>query len=143
MQHVDKRILFLISRAGYALKNHIKRELEKNELSFAPVEMGILFSLEQSDGLQMNEIGRIVQADGAAITRYVDRLEKNGLVMRKPSREDRRKINIHITPKGFQVAKICTTVVQRINNSILDGFRPEEITGFITVLSGLLDRFKA
>lgn len=141
MKHkMDARILFLLSRAGYVLKNHVKRELEKEGLRFAPVEMGVLFSLELTDGLQMNEIAHIVQADGAAITRYVDRLEGNGLVQRNPSPEDRRKIHIRITQEGRHAATRCKTVVRRINNAIIDGFEPQEIQGFVNVLNGLLTK---
>jgi MarR family transcriptional regulator, organic hydroperoxide resistance regulator len=138
---MDDRLLFLLSRAGYALKSYIRRELGKNEIHFSPVEMGILFCLKQSDGLPMNEIARVVQVDGAAITRYVDSLESNGYVKREASRDDRRKIIIRITSNGVQEATKCKSVVRRINASIKEGLSPEDIAGFVRVLNALLSKF--
>ena len=33
----------------------------------------------------------------------VDRLQEEGLVAREPSRSDRRKVELHLTPRGRQV----------------------------------------
>jgi DNA-binding MarR family transcriptional regulator len=139
---MDDRLLFLLSRTGYALKNYIKREFEKDGIHLSSVDMGILFSLKMSGSLRMNQISRIVSVDGAAITRHVDMLEKDGYVKREPSLEDRRAINIRLTEKGASEAEKCNTVVQRINASIKEKFSSEDIAVFMKVLGGLLSKYE-
>jgi DNA-binding MarR family transcriptional regulator len=138
---VDDRLLFLLSRTGHAIKAHVKSELQKNGVHFSPVQMGILFSLRTKDGLPMNEIGRIVQVDNAAITRHVDLLEDGGYVKRTVSPDDRRINLIQITEKGAKEASRCKNIVRRLNDSLKEGFSEDDMTIFIRVLNDLLVRF--
>jgi DNA-binding MarR family transcriptional regulator len=43
--------------------------------------------------------------DGAAVTRHLDRIEKQGLIQRTPSATDRRSIDITLTRKGVRTAR--------------------------------------
>lgn len=51
------------------------------------------------------ELAAFVGIDGAAITRHLDRVEKQGLIQRKPSTRDRRSIDISLTVEGVTTVR--------------------------------------
>lgn len=65
--------------------------------------MGIIADLCQQDGVRQQDLATSSLKDKATITRSVNFLEQEGLVMRTPDPTDRRTKRIYITSKGRQV----------------------------------------
>lgn len=59
-----------------------------------------LMALWERDGLTINELGRLLELEGATTTPLVKRLEKLGLVRRERSAKDERRVHIFLTDKG-------------------------------------------
>jgi DNA-binding MarR family transcriptional regulator len=53
------------------------------------------------DGVTMSELSRMLLVSNGNATTVVDRLEKDGLVRRRPSEEDRRTVFVALTPDGL------------------------------------------
>ncbi|MBC8174511.1 MAG: MarR family transcriptional regulator [Candidatus Marinimicrobia bacterium] len=91
----------------------------------------VLSTLAENDGLSLSEIGKRIYLDKPAITGLADRLEKDGLVERRRTSEDRRVIRLYLTEKGQNLLqrfeKIATEVdrelVQVLSSSELNKFR--------------------
>lgn len=49
----------------------------------------------------MTDLSRMLLVSNGNVTAVVDRLEKDGLVMRRPSSTDRRTIHVALTPEGL------------------------------------------
>lgn len=60
----------------------------------------LLQALEPGRGVSPSVIARKVVLSRATITNILDRLEKSGLVERRPSREDRRSVEVWLTDAG-------------------------------------------
>lgn len=56
------------------------------------------------DGKEMTitTVARNVQLSAATVSRIIDRLEAAGLVQRERTAEDRRKVQLHLTPRGYE-----------------------------------------
>ena len=52
------------------------------------------------EGLKMRVLSRYLMVTGGNVTGLTDELEREGLVMRSPSREERRAWIVSLTPKG-------------------------------------------
>lgn len=65
--------------------------------------MGVIADLCQQDGVRQQDLAMSSIKDKATITRSVNFLEQEGLVMRTPDPTDRRTKRIYITAKGRQV----------------------------------------
>ena len=52
------------------------------------------------EGLRMNALSRYLMVTGGNITGLTDELEKEGLVQREPSPQDRRAFVLKLTPEG-------------------------------------------
>jgi len=139
---MEDRLLYLLSRAQHRLKNHLKREFAAAKVGVSPAQMGILFLLKQSDARPMNELGRLLDIDGSAITGLVDRMERQGFVRRVPNPGDRRQSLISITEKGANEASRAARVARKTNEAIKEGFSPAEIETFTRILSSFFEKFK-
>ncbi len=139
---MDDRLIFLISKAGHALKNYMKRECINEGVTISSAQAGMLMALKMRDGLSMNQMSEIISIDNAAVTRHVDDLERKGLARREADAGDRRKTIIRIMPEGIAEAEKAKAVARRVNSMIKDGFTEQEIEIFKRILSSFFEKFK-
>lgn len=139
---MDDRLIFLISKAGHALKNYMKREGINEGVTISSAQAGMLMALKMRDGLPMNQLSEIISIDNAAVTRHVDDLERKGLARREPDAGDRRKTIIRIMPEGIAEAEKAKAVARRVNSMIKDGFTEQEIEIFKRILTSFFEKFK-
>ncbi len=66
-------------------------------------DFGILEILLNKGPLPVNIIGQKIQLTSGSITSAIDRLEKQGWVVRQPDPMDRRARIVHLTPPGRAV----------------------------------------
>lgn len=71
-----------------------------------------------------------------SITRLVDRLEKRGLVRRNPSKDDRRRVECHLTPAGLTLLDETDEVVDQRDQELMGRLTAPELN----TLTRLLDK---
>jgi MarR family transcriptional regulator, 2-MHQ and catechol-resistance regulon repressor len=90
-----------LARAFGMFSKHALCDIRRYELTqpqFAIVEI-----LGHLGPLTLGELAKKQLSSCGNITVVVDNLEKEDLVLRKPSKEDRRSLYVHLTPKGEQM----------------------------------------
>jgi DNA-binding MarR family transcriptional regulator len=88
-------------------------------------------------------LSRCLDHDSGATTRLVDQLEQRGLVERVRSRQDRRVINLGITPEGEGKLAELTPRMIGLWNDVLSDFTHDEATMLIGLLTRLLATLEA
>jgi|GEM_PF-364249 len=63
----------------------------------------ILCALLEEDGSSLTRVGQRANLESSTLTTMVDRLERDRLVERRPSTEDRRTTHLYITNKGREI----------------------------------------
>ena len=139
----DDRLIYLLSMAQQTMKDYTNTSLAKAGVELTMTQAGILFLLKRKDMRTMSELGEVFDIDNSAVTRLVDRLEKNGIVERHPSPGDRRAFRIHVTPKGLEALEKAKKVIMGVNEELRKGFTAEEVESYKKVLKSILERFKA
>lgn len=88
--------------AAFALIDILDAELqEKRGISLRWYD--VLVHLEEAKhGIRMNELAGRILASKSGLTRVIDRMEEAGLVKRRRPAEDRRVIEIVMTPAGLK-----------------------------------------
>ncbi len=135
----DDRLIYRLFLAQQQLRTHIRTILEKNGIKVTLVQTGILFALEKRDGQTMTELSTVLGIDNSTATGLVDRLQKTGLIDRRPGRSDRRKYKIFITDQGMAECKKVKPIIRQVNNEIKKGFSINEIDAFKDVLKRIYD----
>jgi DNA-binding MarR family transcriptional regulator len=92
--------IFTVMQRSFIL--HLSKELTRGNVSF-PQYLLLGFLSQQESPLTMTEIATRMRHTTAAATGLVDRLERLGYAERAVSETDRRKVLVHITPKGLQL----------------------------------------
>ncbi|KTT22944.1 MarR family winged helix-turn-helix transcriptional regulator [Pseudacidovorax intermedius] len=98
-----------------------------------------LHKLHASSARTVAELARECQLDTGAMTRLLDRLEAKDLVRRVRSQEDRRVVNLELTPEGMSAAQKVPAVLSRIHNEVLAGFSEAEWKQLKSYLQRILE----
>ena len=83
--------------------------------------------LWQEDGLTQRELSRRVGMREPTTVVALRGLERGGLIERRPSTQDRRKIHIHLTPKSRELRGALAPMVAEVNRAATHGMTSEEV----------------
>ena len=97
------------------------------------VPIGMWFFLRalwEEDGLSQGEISERVGTTAATATEQLRNMEASGMVVRRPSEADRRKVHFFLTPKARDLRADLIGAPQEVERIALAGLTPGE-TGFL------------
>ena len=92
------RLWLVLARCHHALSRIAKRSIEDTGLGLT--DFAALEALLHKGPLSITEIQSKVPLALGSMTAAVDRLEERGLILRTPSRRDRRAKILKLSPKG-------------------------------------------
>jgi len=95
---VDDYLSYLLARAGHIVAEQFHREVRAAGLSV--LEWRVLATLSSGRPRTVGELADIVLAQQPTLTKLLDRMERNALVIRRPGATDRRQSLVRITPVG-------------------------------------------
>ncbi len=122
------RLLGFASRAATALS---ERRLAPHGLTLQ--QWIILTALWRQDGLTVSELAAYYRVSDPTASSLVDRMEAKGLVERRRTDIDRRKVTVHLTDMGRELAPLMG-FYEPVNDTLLAGFTDEERQAFATML---------
>jgi len=122
----DESVGYLMKRVIMSITQAADRRLEPQGITHA--QWGPLFMLRRSRASTVAELARELNTDPGAMTRLLDRLECKGLCRRIRSTDDRRVVNIELTPEGEVAADKVPAELSQILNEHLAGFSKTEWT---------------
>lgn len=137
----EESVGYLMKRVMNSVVQHADRRLSEHGLTNA--QWGPLFKISHGHCTTVAELARELQMDAGAMTRLLDRLEKKGLCKRVRSTEDRRVVNIELTPEGEAAAAKVPAVLCEVLNAHLAGFSKTEWQALKTYLRRMLDNGEA
>ena len=92
----------LLVRFFFAQREHLPTL--DGELELSPIQCHVLHLLEPGRPLPMGRLAGMLGCHASNVTGLVDRLEARGVVLRRPSADDRRVKVLDLTPEGVAVA---------------------------------------
>jgi len=122
--HPDESAAYLMRQIVSLVGGEVDRALEPAGLTSA--QWVPLLKLHMGEASTVAELARECKLDTGAMTRLLDRLEAKGLIARVRSCEDRRVVNLELTPEGLEAAKGIPPVLCKVQNAFLDGFSVAE-----------------
>jgi len=78
----------------------------------------------------------------SSIGRLIDRLERDGMLRRVRSEEDRRVIFVEMTDAGIKLFKELLCYGEEFNNQLTKGISQEDLNTFANVLESMLTNIK-
>lgn len=90
---------FVVNNTAKTFQKTLDLELRKN-VGVTISQWRVVVALIQHHGLTQKEIAYKVGVEGATLVPVIDKMEKEGLLKRKPDSKDRRVNRIYLTPKA-------------------------------------------
>jgi DNA-binding MarR family transcriptional regulator len=131
----ERSVGFLIKRCAVLMTQIADREFAHQPVNLT--QWQLLICLLKGTHRSPTEISEHLGHDMGALTRVADELERKGLVRRERSQEDRRAVQIAITPEGKRLALAGKRILMQLLNELLEPYSKSEVDALIAMLQGL------
>jgi DNA-binding MarR family transcriptional regulator len=111
---------------------------EVGEDGLRPPQYALLLTIYQNAGLNQTELVQQTGIDRSTLADMIARLEKRGLLLRKPG-ADQRSRQLWITDAGATAVKANALAGQRAQERIMAPIAPDERTKFLEILGRIAD----
>ncbi len=115
---------YLMKRIVSSIVSQADKRLEPHGLTSA--QWGPLLMLQKAGPLPVAELARGLVIDAGSMTRLLDRLEKKQLCKRVRSTDDRRVVQVELTPQGEAAITEVPAALAEVLNAHLAGFSKTE-----------------
>ena len=133
---VDSEITWLLHRAAQRMRTVVGQAAEERGVQLR--DHIVLSALHKSPELSQIELGRTLGLDKTTLTSQLDRLERAGLVERRPDPHDRRARIPHLTRSGESVRRKVAAATDRIELAELSKFDDAEVALLRRLLIGII-----
>lgn len=119
---------YLVSRVNLSITSALKKSFKAAGLGHVkPSYLGVLWCLWIQDGTKTNELGRCAGLEPSSMTGMLDRMERDGLVIREADPKDRRAQNVLLTQEGQRVKETAVRLMNETLELLFAGFSEKEI----------------
>lgn len=105
---------------------HLDRRLSEFGLTDARW-VTLLHLARGGDGLTQKDLAARVGVGGPTLVRTLDRLEREGVVVRVGDVQDRRAKTVHLTAKAIPVLRLIEETAAAVRSELLDGISAAEL----------------
>ncbi|QRG70648.1 MarR family transcriptional regulator [Brevibacillus choshinensis] len=122
---------------GHVMKLHRHNlDLLIQKYDVHPGQPPLLLRLYRHGGLMQRELASSMNVKPATLTVMINRMEKSGLVIRKPDPNDQRVSRVYLTDKGKEATLAVKDALELLETRCFQQFTKEETT----VLRDMLGR---
>lgn len=130
-----KKIAVNINILNCSLIKYFAKELNKNDINLTPEQYLVMDILWDAEMLSQQAIADIIQKDKNSVTKFIDSLEKKGLVYRAVNKNDRRVNNIIVSEEGMKLKDKTTEVAVKMMGNVLKDIKEENLEAFDKVMN--------
>ena len=130
---------YLVSRVALQVTSALKKGFIAAEVqAVRPAYLGVLMSLWQTNGLKVVALGRMAGLEPSTMTGLLDRMERDGLVVRRVDPQDRRAQLVELTRLGAEVKEPVGAVVAKVMDRVFTGIAADNLADTKKVLRQVL-----
>ena len=133
---------FITGVASTAIARRLQKNFKQHGIDITIEQWSVLYHLWKRNGLSQQELCNATFRDKPSITRLVDNLEKQKLVKRVASVEDRRINMICLSEAAAALRDQTMEMANQTLNEALGGVSAEEIEVCKSVLQRVYDNLK-
>ena len=138
-----KKVAVYINIINCSLIKYFAQELSRNDINLTPEQYLVMDILWDAETLSQQAIADIIQKDKNSVTKFIDSLEKKGLVRRVVNKKDRRVNDIIVTEEGMKLKVPTTEVAINLMRKVLKDIKEEDLMVFDKVMNQIKDNIDA
>ncbi|GAB4248677.1 MarR family winged helix-turn-helix transcriptional regulator [Deferrisoma sp.] len=117
-------LCFALGKVSRAMARVYRERLEPYGLT--QPQFFLLIALYEEDDIPISRLGAKAALDKSSLTGILDRLERDGFVVRAASPDDRRAIHVRLTPKARALEGDLRRIYEETNRAFLSRLTDEE-----------------
>jgi len=126
----------------YTESRRLTKELAR-QVDLTGPQLTVLKMLEGLGDLSLSELSERIRAQNSTVTGIIDRMERESLVVRTRSTEDRRVVKIKLTDKGSKIARAIAVEPMEIFRGALDSLSAGETRDLLKILTKIARRVQS
>ena len=130
-----KKIAVYINIVNCSLIKYFAKELSRNDINLTPEQYLVMDILWDAEVMSQQAIADIIQKDKNSVTKFIDSLEKKGLVYRQVNKTDRRVNNIVVSEEGMKLKARTTEVAIGMMRNVLKDIKEEDLMALDKVMN--------
>jgi len=140
----DIQLIFAIlnGKVSAAINRKLSRNFRQNNLEISPEQWTVLIFLWEKDGVTQQELCNATFKDKPSMTRLIDNMEKQHLVVRISDKKDRRTNLIHLTKTGREIEEKTRLIAALTLKEALRGISLNELEVSQEVLRAIFHNTK-
>lgn len=118
------------------MKEFMKHQTEEfYKMKITMPQFFVMEYLLRCGGCKMGEIAKYINVTTAAMTGLVDRIVRDGYAARSSDPDDRRIVNIKLTPKGSRLVKDMMERRKQVSMNMFSRISHEEREQYLKILT--------
>ena len=125
----DISLIFAIlnGKVSAAINRRLIRNFRENGLDITPEQWTVLLFLWEKDGVSQQELCNATYKDKPSMTRLIDNMERQHLVVRISDKRDRRTNLIHLTKTGRELEGKAFVIANQTLKEALEEVSMEDL----------------
>ncbi|MGA2408719.1 MAG: MarR family winged helix-turn-helix transcriptional regulator [Bacteroidales bacterium] len=133
---------FLISQIHQLSGRIFSKMLRDYQIDINHAQGRIIFALWKNDQIPINDLAKETSLSKSTLTTMLERLEKSGHIVRKPSETDKRVTIVCLTQKSSYLRNDYQKISSDATDLFYKGFTDDEILHFESSLKKILKNLK-
>ena len=123
----------LCGEVGRLMGRRLREKTEKAGMNdtYRP----FIHTLYDRDGLTQLELSKITHLTAPTVSVTLQKMEHNGLIVRKPDPKDMRQVRVSLTDKGRELHHLVFGIIKETEKNVLSGITAEEQEQLIRLLN--------
>ena len=140
----DMGLIFAIlnGKVSAAINRKLSRNFRQNGIEITPEQWTVLIFLWKKDGVTQQELCNATFKDKPSMTRLIDNMERQHLVVRISDKKDRRINLIHLTKDGRGIEEKAWLIANQTLIEALKGIQLNELSVSQEVLRKIFNNTK-
>lgn len=132
----------LTGKISSSINRTLLRSFAQKNVNLTTEQWSVMSCLWKQDKITQQQLCTFTQKDKPSMTRLIDNLEKNKLVVRVPHSTDRRINLIHLTRQGSAMQEQASALVESVVDKALMDISDEDVAVARKVLNKIINNLE-
>jgi len=120
----EQSLGFLLNDVARLMRRNFNRQVQK--LGLTQAQWQVIAYLMNNEGPRQTDLANILEVQPISVARLIDRMAAAGWVERRPDPDDRRAVNLHLTPKAGPIVDQLRAVGAGVREAATRGLTGEQ-----------------
>jgi DNA-binding MarR family transcriptional regulator len=127
---------YQVNHAARLFAQSLRARIEPHGV--VPGQFAQLLALYEEEGLTQQQLCERVGIDPSTMAHTLKRMERDGLVRRRPDPDDRRRAVVTLTPRARSLEPVLTQAARDVNALATRGIPKRDVSALLVTVSTLI-----